>query len=319
MARFWTKHFKTFGIALGLVTLVSFYQNCAQQLPPGVQEEASKSTLPGDNIEPPPSGGDIPEELPAPPLEISPNMVALEAPATQQFSASGGVPPYSYEIASGSSIISPSGLLTAANMVDTTVVRVVDSKGTVQIATVTVSLPLSVSFAPAQPTVNDLVELTATGGKAPYTYKILAGTGMLNGTQYTSAAMASSVLFEVKDAAGKVVQLSVSIVLPQTVNVYRFEDFEGSSYISLNPTPQPGYNLAGVVYKLLKTSSANTKTIYFCGYFGTSSSLWTSTSCPARNASSQGIAGYVYKTQLPNTTPLTLEGITGTVGYLPPQ
>jgi hypothetical protein len=78
-------------------------------------------------------------EIPGGTLQISPLAVTMGVGATCDFLASGGSPPYSFAVVSGSgSIDAGSGLYTAPDLPDSAIIQVLDSKGTTSQATVTV-------------------------------------------------------------------------------------------------------------------------------------------------------------------------------------
>ncbi len=78
-------------------------------------------------------------EIPGGALQISPLAVTLSVSATCDFLASGGSPPYSFAVVSGSgSIDAGSGLYTAPAFPDSAVIQVQDSKGATRQATATV-------------------------------------------------------------------------------------------------------------------------------------------------------------------------------------
>ena len=78
-------------------------------------------------------------EIPGGTLQISPLAVTLGVGATCDFLASGGSPPYSFAMISGSgSIDADSGLYTAPASPDSVVIQVQDNQGATSQATATV-------------------------------------------------------------------------------------------------------------------------------------------------------------------------------------
>jgi len=78
-------------------------------------------------------------EIPGGTLQISPLAVTLNVGATCDFLASGGSPPYSFAMISGSgSIDADSGLYTAPASPDSVVIQVQDNQGATSQATATV-------------------------------------------------------------------------------------------------------------------------------------------------------------------------------------
>jgi hypothetical protein len=76
------------------------------------------------------------------PLIITPNSVSVAEGTTYPFSASGGIPPYTYTRTAGTGTINPStGLFTAPFVVETDTVKVTDSIANFSTASVTVPAP----------------------------------------------------------------------------------------------------------------------------------------------------------------------------------
>jgi len=110
-----------------------------------------------------------------PALLVNPQTATLSPGATQQFIASGGVPPYRWTSQNSSiaSITGDGGLLTALTFGDT-VVTVQDSLGTVlSTGTVTVAgLRISVPANFSTIYVGDSLQLSASGGVPPYEWRV---------------------------------------------------------------------------------------------------------------------------------------------------
>jgi uncharacterized delta-60 repeat protein len=144
-----------------------------------------------------------------PNLAIRPSLINLSLGATWNFSATGGLAPYTYDIiAGGNSTISSSGLFTAPSgsesIGDTIKVRVSDSSGLSAIGTVTIVSDLSVS--PAIQTLGGGASLTllATGGVSPYTFSIVSGVGSVNSVSgvYTASTNSGMAVVRVTDSSG---------------------------------------------------------------------------------------------------------------------
>lgn len=117
----------------------------------------------------------------ASPLAISPGTLTLGVGATYQFSAAGGVSPYTFSLYSGTGTVSGSGLYTAPGSVPSNpdTVRVTDAAGSTADASVQVVAGGSVNVSPSSPTVSEggTVTFVGSGGTAPYTYSLSPATG----------------------------------------------------------------------------------------------------------------------------------------------
>lgn len=157
-----------------------------------------------------------------PPLQITPTLINLPFDAGQDFNASGGQPPYSFSIVSGSSsgTIDPStGVFTALRVAGTVVVRVTDSIASLPSeATVNVYAPLVISPKPASVEAGGTKTFTASGGVPGYSFAVVsaAGTGTIDADTgaYTAPPTPCSATIRVTDSIGNVDQTAVTVVDP---------------------------------------------------------------------------------------------------------
>ncbi len=146
-------------------------------------------------------------------LSISPASQTMGINGTLNFSASGGVVPYSYSIVSGSGSVNSSGVFTAAASPGTTVVRVTDNVGNTANSTVTITSGLSISPASTTLAVNNTITFTGSSGSSPYTYSVVSGTGTINSSTgvYTAPASSGSATVRVTDSLSVTADASVTI------------------------------------------------------------------------------------------------------------
>ena len=137
-------------------------------------------------------------------LQISPTSQSLSLNSTQAFSATGGVTPITFSLASGLGSVDSTGLYTASSTPGTTIVRATDSLGNTSDATVNVYGALGISPTSATVAVNNTVAFSAGGGVGPYSYSIFSGTGSINATTgfFTAPAVSGSVTVRVTDSLG---------------------------------------------------------------------------------------------------------------------
>ena len=112
------------------------------------------------------------------PLAISPDAVTLLVGESFSFSASGGVPPYTYSVTSGGGVVTPgTSEFVAPVTPEIDCVRVTDSVGGTREAEINVVAfgPLSISPVGIMLGLGESVTFSAAGGDPPYTYSIAAG------------------------------------------------------------------------------------------------------------------------------------------------
>lgn len=149
-----------------------------------------------------------------PPLSISPTTITVALSATQTFTAAGGVSPYTYSIVSGGgSINSTTGVYTAPASVDIAVIRVTDSRGNTADANIAINDPLVISPSTFTLAVNNVRTFPASGGVAPYTFSVFAGTGSIDSSTgvYTAPAASGSATVRVTDSVGNTADATVTI------------------------------------------------------------------------------------------------------------
>ncbi len=168
-------------------------------------------------------------------LAISPSSRVLYVNETFTFSTTGGAPPFSFSVVSGSgSINSTTGEYTAPASPDTAVVRVTDSIGGTSDANVTIYSGVALSLSPSSKIlyVNDTFTFSASNGTTPYTYSVVSGGGSINSTtgEYTAPASPDTAVVRVTDALGAIREANVEIyddlaIVPSSKGLYVNEIF----------------------------------------------------------------------------------------------
>lgn len=164
-------------------------------------------------------------------LTLSGASATVAPNGTDQFTATGGVPPYQYSVAFGGGTIDPSsGIFTATGTTSTTIeIEVQDSSGNSSFLTVTVSsagaptaagtLTLTAASPSVLPGGTDL--LTGSGGTAPYSYFVVSGTGTINSTTglFTAPGATESDQIVVQDANGNLGYATITVSTTATATV----------------------------------------------------------------------------------------------------
>lgn len=282
-------------LALSAITaliMVSF-QNCSTEAP-----EAAKS-------------GNFSSQ--AANLSVPTTTVEIESGQSFEIKPSGGVKPYVFTLVSGSGIVDTAGLFVGPASNDISVVEVKDAKDATVAVTITSIAPLALGHAPMAPKTTEIVQLTPSGGKPPYTLQLLAGVGTLNGNAFSPGITASATnWFRLTDSTGKVVEKSITVAATPTINIYYYymivsDDSGTTTYPFYSPNDNEatgGYQLGGVRGSLFAESAPGRTAVRRCrsGNFNMYSYLIRG-NCSG-GYTDIGIVGYVSDTQVPNTRPI---------------
>ena len=154
---------------------------------------------------------------PPAPLQISPTSLYLVTGGQTAFSATGGIPPYSYSVltgGAGGTVNSVSGLYTAPAVAGSDTVRVTDAASHTSDAPVTIYFPLTIVPTDATVQVNDTYSFDASGGVpgAGYVYSQVSGVGTTDpdGT-YHSGGVPGAAVVKVVDSIGNSSTATVTV------------------------------------------------------------------------------------------------------------
>ncbi len=137
---------------------------------------------------------------------------SLDAGMSKTFVATGGTPPYTFSVVSGTGTVTSAGTYTTPGAAGSADVRVTDAGG--QHADATVTIDAAVAFAPGPTTIDggQTLTLSGTGGQSPYTYSVVSGPGTVNASTgvFTAPGTPGSTVVQVSDANGGTNQITIN-------------------------------------------------------------------------------------------------------------
>lgn len=149
-----------------------------------------------------------------PALSISPASITISPNGTTTFTGAGGATPYSFSIVTGGGTINSStGAFTAPATTGNVTVRVTDARSNSADASVIVETPVTISPSAITLAVNNTYTFTASGGRTPYSYSLVSGTGAINSSSgiYTAPTSSGSAVVKVTDAVGQISTASITV------------------------------------------------------------------------------------------------------------
>ncbi len=149
------------------------------------------------------------------PVVISPSTKTLTVDDTFTFTASGGVPPYTYSLPAGTgSVHSTAGIYKAPAIAGgTDTVRVTDAIGSVSNATVSIQDDLQIEPASIKLAITNTKTFTISGGVAPFTFSKIAGSGSIHATTglYTASTTTGVETVRVTDSLGGTSDATITV------------------------------------------------------------------------------------------------------------
>lgn len=165
------------------------------------------------------------------PVQISPTSKTLAVNNTANFSASGGAPPYTFTITSGTGSVTSSvtsATYTAPATSGAAILQVTDAFNSVAQTSITINGAIALTPSGWTMVVNEIKGFIASGGVPPYSYSVTSGTssGTINSTNGTFAALSlpGSAVITATDSLGNTVNSTVNVndilaITPQAGNV----------------------------------------------------------------------------------------------------
>lgn len=217
------------------------------------------------------------------PISISPNDYTVITNSSVTLSVSGGKPPYTFSIISGSgSISATSGIFNSDNITGNVIIQVKDSVNTLATAKLKIVNPLSLSPSSVSMNVNSFYQLQTSGGVSPYTYQIVTGSGSINSIgQYAANTIPTTTRVKVVDARGNEAFSDISVnypvqILPPTLNMNRGDLYQFNSSYGFPPynyrITSGGGSLQSITGVLTAPSTAQTIVVEVVDSIGTISS-----------------------------------------------
>ena len=208
------------------------------------------------------------------PLSITPSSLILLAGSNFDFSASGGVAPYTFTKVSGGGSVAGGGVYTAAGTPGIAVVRVTDSDSPVKTADAVITIvnigPLSI--APTTVTVEQGTSFTfsTSGGTPQYAYSVVSGAGFINNStgEYTASSTLGVETIRVSDAASAISEAIVNVAPAAPTNLIVDGTWGGPQDIRLtwndNASGEDGFRIerkiSGGIYAEIATVGSNITT-----------------------------------------------------------
>ncbi len=150
------------------------------------------------------------------------------------------------------------------------------------------------------------VTLSATGGTAPYSYRLVSGVGSISGNIFNASSFGTAVI-GVVDASGaqNTATLSVNSNLAvATTPIYRWYSPAGKRHYFVNSgTASSGWIVEGMVFKTLTSQQLSSTTLLRC-LIKLNGVTYLSSSGSCGTNQQDASLGYIYLYKAANTTEL---------------
>jgi hypothetical protein len=191
---------------------------------------------------------------------------------SKAFVASGGTPPYTFSLSSGTGTVTSTGTYSTPGVAGTADVRVTDSGGQHADATVTIDSAVGFKSGPTAVDGGQALTLSGTGGQGPYTYSVVSGPGTVDAStgSFAAPSTAGTTVIKVTDANGGTSQITLTDyatlgITPPSITVtagagqtMQFSGFGGSGGYSYALVSGPGQVSPAGLYTAVNTSGTAT-------------------------------------------------------------
>ncbi|MEK6628571.1 MAG: hypothetical protein AABY53_08085 [Bdellovibrionota bacterium] len=186
-------------------------------------------------------------------LAITPSSANVTLNSDFAFSFTGGVPPVTYSVITGTGTFADpaEGTYTAPGANASETVRVTDSLGNTSNATVNVYTSLSISPTSITLGINTTQVFTGAGGVGTLTYSMYSGNGSIDSVSglYTAPAGAGTDVVRVTDTIGNIASANITVVSNLTISppTLKLPVFSTTAFTSILGVPAYTYSIfAGV-------------------------------------------------------------------------
>ncbi len=143
---------------------------------------------------------------------------AVDSGSTTVHAASGGAPPYTYQVTAGGGIVDGAGKFTAPVGPVLVTLGVTDSKGATAQESLTVNPPLVAASSQSVMGAGTTVTVIATGGQGPYVFAVTSGAGTVDASGHFTSPSAGTSVITATDSLGLSTTTTVVVNPPLVVS-----------------------------------------------------------------------------------------------------
>jgi hypothetical protein len=143
---------------------------------------------------------------------------SVDSGSTTVHAASGGAPPYTYQVIAGGGTVDGAGKFTAPAGPASVTLSVTDSKGATAQELLTVNPPLAVASSQPVMGAGTTVTITVTGGQGPYVFSVTSGAGTVDASGHFTSPSAGTSVITATDAFGLSTNTTVIVNPPLVVS-----------------------------------------------------------------------------------------------------
>jgi len=298
----------TFGILfiLPVTILTLFFTNCSSP---------HDNNFGGKIVDPSKQGP--PENLTVEPKDIS-----INSGSQVTFKVSGGTAPYEFSLDQNFGSINENGVYSAPSTAGNCQINIVDAKGNMGNATVTVNAGTTFSVSPLTISMKTgtTQQFKGVNGKPPYTYTVSGGGTITAEGTFTAPATKGTATVTVTDSTGAKVNAVATITADDggggggvsTAPLYRYIretplQPQIDYFMTFSSAPPSGYKPSptGSRFRIITASNIpDTIMLYSCVSKSTGKHYITTTTNCGSSGKLVEIYGYVYAISKPNTAPV---------------